>query len=202
MTSPDPDLLVSVLEDIPTPRGVAQLLVGTPSRDVFSTEVLLQLLSRIPLQVRLDCTRAVVTALIRKAEQTQIEETRSRCFAAVGAAVLKFAVHPSLLPTRTITPYQFLDLAPLWGASGPCECRVARRSALPAALEFVRFREWHTHTYCDVDGERPEIQWSDISSVLVRRFAYRMVSVALRSAGRDLFPAELQTRIAQFLVQA
>lgn len=202
MTAPDPDLLVAVLEDIATPRVAVQLLVGTPSRDVFSPQVLLLLLKRAPKRIRLESARAVVTGLIRKAEKTQIEDTRSRCFESASAVSIYFAVSPVILPTRTITPYQYGHLAPLWGMSTPCGCRVVRRSSLPAALEFVRFREWHTHTYCDVPGDRPDIQWSDISSVLVRQFAHNMVLVAVRSAGRELFPSELQSRIAQFVVSA
>lgn len=202
MSSPDPDVLETTLSDIENPSTAARLLVGTPSRDLFSPEVLLELLMRIPDRVRLECAREVVTALVRKAERTQQEATRTRCFTLIGAASIRFAVNPTVLPTRTITPYQYVDLAPLWGSLAPCECRVVRRSAFPAALEYVRFREWHAHTYCDVPGERPVIHWRDVSSALVRQFSVRMVAVALRAAGRDCFPSELQYRIAQFVACA
>jgi len=202
MTAPDPDLLVAVVEDIATPRVAVQLLVGTPSRDVFSPGALILLLKHAPERIRLDSARAVVTGLIQKAERTQIEETRSRCFESASAVAVQFAVNPEFLPSRTITPYQYAHLAPLWGMSVPCECRVVRRSSLPAALEYVRFRAWHLHTYCDVPGDPPDVQWDDISSVLIRQFVHRMVLVAVRSAGREFFPFELQHRIAQFLVRA
>lgn len=201
MASPDADVLVPVLEDMTDPDKVAQLLVGTPSRDVFSPEVLLLLLMRVPERCRLECARAVVTALVCKAERTQIEATRSRCFSSVGAAVRRFCVQPALLPARAMTPYQFADVAVLWGMRSPCGCRVVRRSALPAALEFVRFREWHTHTYCDVPGPQPDVHWRDISSVLVRHYALHMVQLAVRAAGHEMFPAELQLHIARFLVR-
>jgi hypothetical protein len=113
-----------------------------------------------------------------------------------------FAVQPRVVPARTIGPRQYVHIAPLWGSSLPCECRVVRRSAQPSALELVRFREWHTHVYCDVAGDRPSIDWRDVSTALIRQFAHRMVLIAMNAADRGRFPAELQNRIARFLVEA
>jgi hypothetical protein len=202
MTSPDPGILTTVLPEVSEPGAAARMLVGTPSRDLFSPDVMLLLLRRLPERNRLECAREVMAALVRKAERTQQETLRSRCFELIGTILLYFPAQPCVLPTRTLTPYQYVDAAALWGSSHPCECRVVPRSAMPPAADFVRFREWHMHTYCDIPGDRPDVDWRDISSALVRRFALRMVSIAMRSADRQRFPAELQEHIARFLVWA
>ena len=187
--------------EVDSPDVAARLLVGTPSRDLFSPDVMLLLLRRIPKPHRLECARRVMTALVRKAERTQQEAMRTRCFYLIGAVLMVYPAQPEVLPSRTITPYQYADVAALWGSSTPCETRVVQRSGMPAAFEYVVFREWHMHTYCDIPGDRPDVDWRATSSALVKLFAVRMVGIAMAASGRDLFPAELKTRIARFVVE-
>lgn len=201
MTSPDPDIVEIGLSEVDSPDVAARLLVGTPSRDLFSPDVMLLLLKKIPKPHRLECARRVMTALVRKAERTQQEAMRTRCFYLIGAVLMVYPAQPEVLPSRTITPYQYADVAALWGSSTPCETRVVQRSGMPAAFEYVVFREWHMHTYCDIPGDRPDVDWKAASSALVKLFAVRMVGIAMAASGRDLFPAELKTRIARFVVE-
>ena len=202
MTSPDPDILETALAEVTKPSTAARLLVGTVSRDLFSPEVMVLLMKRIPGHCRLDCAREVMTALVIKAERSQQEAMRTLCFELIGTMILHYSVQPRIVPTRTISPRQYIHITPLWGSSLPCECRVVRRSAQPSSLELVRFREWHMHTYCDIAGDRPGIDWRDVSASLIRQFAHRMVLIAMRAADRERFPVELQAHIARFLVGA
>lgn len=198
--SPDPDLIAEVIPDIKNPRAVPRLLVGNPSRDELDCMVLADLLGKVPADILVEAATQVVTALIEKAERSQGNEIRTRCFQSVSVIVSRFAVNPTKFPRKAITAFQFWYLAPIWGSSNPCGCSILRQRT--PAREFALFRAWHTHVYCGIPGDCPAITWAGFNSALIKRFAYTMINVALREIEVCDFPFEMKTMIAQFLVLA
>ena len=196
----DPDTASALLA---TGVSADMAIVGTLPRSPFSPEATLMMIRALPEPTRASAASEVMTALIQKIESTKNALVRSRAMATVGMLAVSFCAAPAIVPRRILLRQsEYYALACCWGRSVPCLCRVVAPSPNPETREYARFRQWHLFNFCRNPGERIIVDWESVSDVLIRRFCTSMASVAVREAGRPLFPPELVDLIARYIAEA
>tara|TARA_B110000444_G_scaffold208782_1_gene203320 strand:+ start:54 stop:674 length:621 start_codon:yes stop_codon:yes gene_type:complete len=191
----DPDTATSL---VATGVSPSLAIVGTTPRALFSPEATLMMLRSVPDHLRTTAASDVVTALVLKLRDSKNALVRSTAIATVRSLLVAFCAAPAESPRFAMTRSEYHSLAACWGRSAPCLCRVGSPTCHPETRDYDRFRQWHLHTYCRVAGERVIVDWRSASDVLIRQFCISMAGVAVREAGRPLFPAELVERIARY----
>lgn len=196
MGSMDPDTAAALVS---TGVSASVAIVGTPPRALFSPEATLLMLRSMPEHLRTSAACEVVAALVCKMQTTRNAQIRNTAATTIRALQVAFCAALPEPPIFSLNRAEYFELASCWGRLAPCLCRVVSPTCHSETREYHRFRQWHLHTYCLVPGERIAVDWQSLSDVLIRHFCTSMVAVAVREAGKPLFPAELVERIAHFV---
>lgn len=114
-----------------------------------------------------------------------------------SAIMFTFGISPSQkIKTFRIDTLEYFKLSPAFGLSRLPQCRI---KSAEHSREIDLFHEWHTGMWCQLSAV-PLVKIRDCSSVLISKYVYCMIHIALQAANVHL-PPELQEIIAKILVR-
>lgn len=190
----DPDTAAGLLA---TGECASRAVVGTLPRGLFSPEATLMLIRGVPAAGRTEAASKVVSSLLAKIVSSRGSRIRATAIETIRALMIHFCAAPVHQPRFGMTRSEYHSLAHCWGRASPCLSRVGSSSSHPETHDYVRFRQWHLHTYCGVAGDTVAVDWKSASDVLIRKFCSAVAFIAVREAGRAGFPPELVEMIAR-----
>lgn len=180
---------VALLESGQTPETV----LARP-RSLLSADATIEILKKRPLKDAI----AVVDQLFKHAHQGH--QARQSFIHLAGKIMYGLGVGPSgQIDPFPITMLEYSAIAPAFGITRQPLCPVHIGMSQTITREYSLFYQWHIAEWCGV-GTIDPVPFYPMSSILVRKFCRTMVFIALNTAGRTRFPAELVEIIARFLL--